>query len=252
MFVRSPLFLIIASLLLVSCAGSNTLTETDVVYKKSSTTVAEVLASLPNYSESLTSAKGKGRAIVSETGKSDRFSIDFESDREVSLLSIKNRLGIEGGAMLVAQDSILMYFKVDKIAQKVSVNDGRLTSINELASINFLDLLSVSLTQEMVKEVYEAADSYLLRLTTNGGATVSKNESVITSIKQPYNAGLPYSHIIYESYGELEGYILPRKITIFSNDGASKVLFQLRSLEVNPSKLDLTIDIPSNIPIERL
>ena len=249
---RLSLILIALTVTFVSCTGSKSLTEADISYTKSNVSVDSVLSMLPDYRESLTSAKGKGRAIVSEPGSSDRFSIDFESDRDKSLLVVKNRLGIEGGSMLVDQDSILIYFKVDKIAQKVSVNDGRLTSLNELASVNMLDLLSFSLTEKSVREVYESEENYLLRLNTNGGATISKKEGVISSIKQPPSAGLPYSEIYYESYGELEGYILPRKITIFSNDGASKVLFQLRSLEVNTDELSLTIDIPSNIIIDRL
>ena len=62
----------------------------------------------------------------------------------------------------------------------------------------------------------------------------------------------PYSRIIYESYGELNGFTLPRKITIFSADGDSRVVFLVRSLEVNPNKLDLEIDIPNDIVIQRL
>lgn len=248
------LLLLLIPWLIISCTGSKNSMEfkSDEQFRKSKVSVEEVLEQLPDYRETLTSAKGKGRAIVSEPGSSDRFTMDFESDREKSLLVVKNRLGIEGGSMLVDQDSILMYFKVDKIAQQVSVNDGRLTSLNELASVNLLDLLSFSLRKESVLEVYESEENYLLRLSTNGGATISKKDGLIIRIQQPYSAGMPYSEIQYENYGQLDGYTLPRKITILSNDGVSKVLFQVRSLELNPENLNLTIDIPSNIIIERL
>ena len=101
-------------------------------------------------------------------------------------------------------------------------------------------------------EVYESEDTYLLRLTTDGGATIDKAEHLIREVRQPYGAGLPYSKLTYENYGELNGYTLPRKITILSADGNSKVVFQIRSLQLNPKTVDLRLDIPSNIIIDRL
>ena len=74
----------------------------------------------------------------------------------------------------------------------------------------------------------------------------------IREVRQPYGAGLPYSKLTYENYGELNGYTLPRKITILSADGNSKVVFQIRSLQLNPKTVDLRLDIPSNIIIDRL
>ncbi|MBO6792923.1 MAG: DUF4292 domain-containing protein [Balneolaceae bacterium] len=221
-------------------------------YSLSDKSVKEVLDQLPDYTSQITAISGKGRAIVSEPGNSERATIDFSADTSLSLLTVKNRIGIEGGAMLVDQDSILIYYKLDKIAQKVAITDGRLTSLNELASINLIDLLHFHLEKEAVLEVYESEDTYLIRLTTNGGATVDKAEHLIREVRQPYGTGLPYSKLTYENYGELNGYILPRKITILSADGDSKVVFQIRSLQINPENVDLQLDIPSNIIIDRL
>lgn len=238
--------------LLISCTGSKTLVEPATEYVKSSADIKNILQELPDYSNTLLGAKGKGRAIVSEPGSSDHVTVYFESNRKTSLLTFKNRLGIEGGAILVEQDSMLIYYKTEKIAQKASVRDGRLTSLNELASVNLLDLLNFTLSEDEVLEVWESEKDYLLRLLNNGGVTVSKSEHVITSVKQPYSSGLPYSQIIYENYGTLDGYLVPRKITIFSIDGNSKVVFQVRTLVLNPEHLNPTLTIPSNILIERL
>ncbi len=252
--LRSQKILLVAICLFTfACRGTKEAVDpipTD--YIKSEVLLSELLEPIPNYDGLINSMDGRGRAIVSEPGNSERFNIDFASDTTLSLLTIKNRLGIEGGAMLVDPDSILMYFKVDKIAQKVSINDGRLTSLNELASINLIDLLHFKVSETSVIEAYEADDHYLLRLATNGGAKIGKKSMLVEEVTQPYSAGLPYSQIIYENYGELDGYRLPRKITIFSADGESKVVFQIRSLNLNPNSPDLTLNIPSDIFIERL
>lgn len=237
-------------LILASCSSSKKLADSD--YTPSPESIEEVIAKIPNYSESLTSAKGKGRTIVSEPGNSDRVTIEFETDSFLSLLKIKNRIGIEGGLMLVDQDSILIYNKIDKIAQKVSVLNGRMTSLNELASVNLLDLLNFKITAEEIDQVMQSNSDYLLRFKNKGSALVNKKNGLVESVTQLPNSGLPYSSIIYESYGEIDNYILPRKITIFSADGDSKIIFQIRSLELNPEKLNLSLNIPKDISIRRL
>jgi hypothetical protein len=241
------------SLIFISCKSTAPAINTDVSnYSLSNDSITEVLEKTPDYSGQITSITGKGRAIVSEPGNSERATIDFSADTLLSLLTIKNRIGIEGGAMLVDQDSILIYYKLDNLAQKVAISDGRLTSLNELASINLIDLLHFKLTEESVVEVYESDETYLLRLATDGGVIVDRDEHLIREVRQPYGTGLPYSKLIYENYGTLNGYTLPRKITILSADGNSKVVFQIRSLQLNPESLNLQLDIPSNIIIDRL
>lgn len=202
--------------------------------------------------DELRAMEGRGRAIISEPGNSDRITIDFKTNREKSLLTIRNRIGIKGGKMLVDQDSILIYDRLEKHARKISIYDGRITSLNELASVNFLDLINFRIETAEVTDVQEDQNSYKLRLTNGAEAYIDKESSRIWQVLQKRDSPLPYSKIFYEGYGELQGYIFPRKITIFSSDGESKVAFLVQSLDVNPSKLDLTIDIPEHIVIERL
>ena len=198
----SNTLLIAVFLLFFGCTSSKKISDPKPIdYTRSEKSISDIIDQLPNYSQNLLRVEGRGRAIISEPGNSERLNISFSSDTTFSLLKIKNRLGIEGGAMLVDPDSILMYFKIDKIAQKVSINDGRLTSINELASINLIDLLHFTLYEYSIREVYEANDHYLLRLITDGGVQVDKNSLLIKKVQQPISADLPYSQIIYENYG---------------------------------------------------
>ena len=251
LFKSIPSTCIIIVLFLISCTPKNSLI-IDPNYSPSTIAADIVLKNIPDYSKSLFSAKGSGRAMVSELGNSDRVSIEFETDSLLSLITFKNRIGIQGGAMLVDQDSITMYYKIDKIAQRVAITDGRLTSLNELASVNLLDLLNYKIRDEQISKVFESDTHYMLVFKNRGSAIVDIKSGLIDQVLQPTNTGLPYSSITYENYSELEGYTLPRKITIFSADGNSKVIFQIRGLEINPEELNLTIDIPKDITIQRI
>lgn len=247
--IHSFLFLVLAGFVLSSCTASKNVT--DAGYGRSSASEKVVVDEIPNYENKLRAISGRGRAIVSEPGNSDRVTIDFKANEEMSLLTVQNRIGIEGGQMLVDSDSILIYNRLDKIAQKVSVYDWRLTSVNELASINVLDLINFKVQEDEVNKVLESNNSYQLRLKNGAKVYVSKADGWVERVEQTQWGVAPYSRIIYEGYGKLEGFILPRKITIFSSDGNSRVVFLVRNLEINPKDLRIEIDIPDNIIIQR-
>ncbi|SMO57323.1 DUF4292 domain-containing protein [Gracilimonas mengyeensis] len=237
-------------LFFTACSTSRSVSKEN--YSKSSLSIGEVVNRIPDYSESLNTLEGKGRALVSEPGNSDRVTIEFQADTALSLLTIQNRIGIEGGKMLVDQDSILIYNRLDDYAQKLSIYDGRMTSLNELASINILDLINFKVGKEQVQAVFENNNFLQLRLKNGARVYLSKEGGQVRQVEQPPRSAAPYSRLEYESYGELNGFILPRKITIFSSDGDSRVVFLIRSLDVNPKLPELTIDIPKNVEIERL
>jgi len=237
--------------LIISCTSAKKLTTGEELYSVT-IPLSEVIAKIPNYSGDLVAAKGKGRAIVSEPGNSDRITIDFETDTLLSLLSFKNRIGIAGGSMLADADSILIYNKIDKYAEKVSIQNGRMTNLNELASVNLLDLMNFKIKAENVEQILQSDTEYVLGFYNKGIARINKKDGTVRYVEQARSSGLPYSALTYESYGTIDGYTLPRKITILSADRNSQVVFQIRSLEVNPENLDLKIDIPNDIVIERL
>lgn len=245
-------FLAFVSVLMISCSSSAPVLETSANFAPSDADPEVLISSIPDYSDTFHSTKGRGRAFVSEPGNSDRFSIEFEGDTVLSLMTITNRIGIEGGYFLVDRDSILIYNKVDKIAQKISIIDSRLTSLNELASINLMDLLNYKVIPDRIVSVLESDNEYLFQYSNDGSIRVSKENMVVIAVEEPLYSEYPYSSIIYEDHAEIDGYILPRKITIFSNNGDSKVLLQIRSLSINPDDLRLELDIPDDVYIERL
>lgn len=232
-----------------ACKSTAPLVDSD--FSRSTVAIDSVMSLVPNYVSSLNSISGRGSAAVSEPGNSDRVTLIFEANRELGLITIKNRIGIEGGQLLVDQDSLLIYNKIDKEAQKVSIYDHRLSGINELASVNFLDLLNFTFKAEDVIEVRESQKIFQVKLDNGALVQISRQENVVLNVSQPFSSNAPYSRIEYDGYGEISGFILPRKITIFSKDKDSKVALLIRALEVNPDRINVELEIPSNIKIQR-
>lgn len=204
---------------------------------------------IPDYSSSLTTIKGEGKAIVSEPDNSSHISIDFASTRERSLLTIKNRLGIKGGKILSTPDSLVIYNQIDDFARIVPVGQGRYSRVNQLASVNLVDILTVPVELEEAKKVLENKKLYLVILSSGTKVYINKKSNRVQQIDQSQRSRAPYSRIIYEGYVQIKGFTVPRRITIFSADGTSRVSLLIQGLTINPALGELNITLPDDIPI---
>ena len=209
----------------------------------------QVLTEIPDYSEELHSVSGKGKAIVSEPGNTERITVLFSSNRERSLVTVKNSIGIEGGKMLTDGDTLLIYNKVDKYARKIDIQQGELSRIDHLGSLNILDILNFRVDSGKVSQVMQNKDLLQLRLDSGARIYLSRSSNRVLRVVQPQESPLPYSQINYDAYSELQGFMLPRRITIFGEDRRSKVHLLIQSLDVNPELEDLSIMLPDNITV---
>ena len=243
----SFILIIACCLVWTSCSSTQQLSKEG--FTESETDKASIIQQLPDYSTKLHSLKGKGRAIVSEPNNTERVTLLFSSNRQKSLVTIRNRLGIEGGKLLTDGDTLLAYNKIDKYARKISIRDGELERINRLASLNILDIINYTVDSTDISQVLENQKHFKLLSTRKAEIFVDKESNRIREVVQPKNSDLPYSKIVYDAYSELNGFILPRRITIFGAEGSSKIALQLTSLELNPDIGALKIDLPDDTRI---
>jgi outer membrane biogenesis lipoprotein LolB len=236
--------------LMVSCSSSRELNAPEEM-EPSDKSAETIVQRLPDYRDSLSTLEGSGRAIVSEPDNSERVTVQFRSNREESRLSIKNSMGIEGGEIYVAHDSLLVYNKVDKFAEKVSVNEGKQTSVGSMASMNILDLFNFTVDVTEVEGVYEDADTFVLFLRDGSYVRIKKESSLVEEVVRRGAEGASIGRIEYEGYANLDGFMMPRRITVYSSDGTSRAVLIVQSLEINTELSDLALTIPEDIPIYR-
>lgn len=251
-YSRKPLLLAVLSMILFSACGTTERAAVDVGdMERSSLTPDDLSVLVPDYSETLLTLIGSGRAMISEPGGSERVTLQFSSGRDASLITIRTSVGIEGGQILVDNDSLLIYNKVDNYAEKVSLQQSNLTTIGSLASLNMLDLFSFPLNPDSVREIYEDSRNIVAVLDDDALLTIRKEDGLVKEVVQS-RSDAAYSRIEYEGYARIDGFYLPRKITIFSSDGSSRATFLVQRLEVNPDLPPLEIDLPDDIPIYRI
>jgi outer membrane lipoprotein-sorting protein len=238
-------------LLLLSACGTTSPIAGIEDMEPSSLTPEELLSVVPDYSDNLNTLQGTGRAIVSEPGSSERVTLQFYSNRDQSLITIRTGVGIEGGQILVDRDSLLIYNRVDSYAEQVSLNHSNLTSIGSLASLNMLDMFNFTFSESAIDAIYENDGFYMAILDDGTQVTISKTDRQIRRVVQT-RGDAAYGKIEYEGYARIEDFYLPRKITILSNDGRSQATFLVQRLDVNKSLPPLQIDLPDDIPIYRL
>lgn len=236
--------------LMVSCSSSRELSAPEEM-ELSGESAEMIVQNMPDYRESLHTLQGSGRAIVSEPDNSERVTVQFRSNREESRLSIKNSVGIEGGEIYVDRDSLLVYNKVDKFAEKVSLTEGKQTSVGSLASMNILDLFNFTVDASEVESVFEDAESFVLLLQDDSFVRLRKETYLVEEVVRRGVEGASIGRIEYDGFAELEGFMMPRRITVYSSDGTSRAVLIVQSLEINRELPDLTLTIPEDIPIYR-
>ena len=249
--ISLPVLLILVAFFAYGCAGPRAALEYENL--SSAAITADSLVSLmPDYSDELQTMTGSGRALVSEPGNSNRVTVEFQSNRFRSLLTIRTSIGVEGGQILIEPDSLLIYNKIDDIAQKVSPAQSNLSSVGSIASLNMLDLFNFKIEADQIEQIFDNGDTYLALLSDRAVVEVGKTSGLVVQVDRSQSPPpIPYKLIEYDGYAEISRFQLPRKITIFSGDGQSRATFLVQQLDVNGKLPPLRIDIPDDIPIYR-
>jgi len=246
-------FSLLFTIIFFVCGCSSTRPADDIENMDLAAITTDSLVSLiPDYSERLHTLTGRGRALVSEPGNSDRVTVQFSSNREKSLLTIRASVGIEGGKILIDSDSVLIYNKVDKYAQKVSPEQSKISSVGSIASLNMLDLFNFQIEPATIDRIFEEDDNFIVLLRDKAVVRVHKSSGLIERVDRTLSdLPITYQSIEYEGHAAINGFQLPRKITIFSGDGESRAVFLVQDLHVNGKLPELTIELPEDIPIYR-
>ncbi|MGM0459535.1 MAG: DUF4292 domain-containing protein [Bacteroidota bacterium] len=238
-------------LLIGGCATTATVSELGDL-EEAAITPDSLTSLMPDYREELQTLSGRGRALVSEPGNSDRVTVEFQSNRSKSLLTIRTSIGVEGGQILIEPDSLLIYNKVDKIAQKISPEQSSMSSVGSIASLNMLDLFNFTIEPEDIDKIFEDGNRYFVLLSNQVVLEIDRSSGHVIKVdRSQSDPPIPYRTIEYEGYAEINRFQLPRKITIFSRDGNSRATFLVQQLDVNGKLPPLSVELPEEISIQR-
>lgn len=212
----------------------------------------ELTALIPDYSDDISTISGSGRAIVSEPGNSDRVTIRFQANRNEGLINVRNSAGIEGGQIYVDNDSLTIYNRIDKIAEKVSLQHGNLSSVGALASVNLIELFNYTIDTNEIDRIYDDEDHFVVLLTNKALIRVIKSSGFIHNVVHATNErSASYSKIDYDGYALINSYNLPRRITIYSIDGNSRAALLVQQLELNVDIPEIGIVLPDDVTLQR-
>lgn len=236
----------------ISCSPAKRLAVDTGDFAVSDADPSRILAASPNSDKSIRSMEGRARAQISRPGVSERVTVSFTSDREQTLITIRNNLGIEGGRIYADRDSVLIYDRIEKQAWKTDTDNSHELLLNGFSAFNLIDFIDPVLQAEEVETVLEDEKRY--KLVFFDGKTVIFNRQNYLIEQIVFSADDPevFSTFVFENHAGLGGYNLPRTIRIFSQDGRSVIHLVTQSLELNKNNLDFDIGIPSDITIIRI
>ncbi|MGM0505561.1 MAG: hypothetical protein ACQER4_00045 [Bacteroidota bacterium] len=195
---------------------------------------------------------GEGRLFISQPGGSDRITVEFHADRERALFSFRNRIGIDGGEILVDQDSIRVWNKMDNLLQIVSRDNPGLTPLGALSTLPLTELFQVRLDSRDIEEILENDTHLDVQLQNGTRLIVTRQSGTVLELHKESDPNALYDRAVYELHRESGSFRLPGKITIFGTDGETRLTLLIREATPNGELPPLQLDLPSGIRTERL
>lgn len=246
------LFYMICVLFIVAACRSSREMVSETAMTKADITPDALADSLFSNSKNLTAVSGKAKALISQPENTDRASITFVSNGDSTLIEVKNRIGIDGGLLLVTKDSILLYNKIDNYVKKVHRREGSLPELNGVGAINIIDLLRYRFSAGDIDQIFKSEKGYLVQLKDGNLISIDQLNFQIAKLSAPQSSSLPYTSVVFEGYTKVDGFLLPRKLTIISKNRSSKMVLLINNLEPNPKTLNLTPDYPEKLEVQHL
>jgi len=154
--------------------------------------------------------------------------------------------------MLIDGDSVLVYDRINKTARKMTLRDYGYLYLNGVMPMNPITLLAPDLSKKKVRGLYENDHYYYILFKDGTRAYLDHHDWSIRKIVYPFNKSDVITNFMYDAYARINGLHLPRKIQMTSHNGQSSLFLMIQSLEINPKQLNLNLDLPKSITIQRL
>lgn len=224
-------------LMLASCAPKPILLK-EGTFDLSKRDGKEVMQELFEAGSVAESISGTARVQASSPGLTERGIMDFASTREMSYASIRNGIGIEGYRMLIEGDSITVYNRIDKYAERVALKDA-------ILPMSLLDILNPDLLAKRVSKLYENPTYWYFLFTDGSAAIIGRSDGHIKRLDASF------ATILYEDSTLNGGIPMARRIQLLSHDQKTNIFLNIQAVRMNPESLEFDLRMPAGTRIER-
>ena len=183
---------LLALVLVVACSSSKDIAKNDG-FTHAEITPEELVQQMQK--SGLNSVEGKSKAMISQPGNTDKATLNFKSTRTVTLIEVKNRIGIEGGLLFLTEDSVLLYNRVDKYAKKTDRRSGQLPELSGISPVNILQILDYQIEADDISQLRSNGEILQVVLNNDTMLKLWADTKRIRGIHQPYRRDAPYTKI---------------------------------------------------------
>lgn len=251
--MKTKVFLFVALVFtLASCRPVYVLVDdTDTEFSLSSERITDILPQLQNQARPSV-LEGRARVQLSTPQERERVIVTFTADKYQTVLRIRNNLGIEGGRMLIDQDSVLIYDRIESSAWKVSREEGDMFFIQDISAINIMDILYPDFSEGFRTRIHESEHSYLLRSQSGKQYIIRKENYQLQKVIFPDDQFLTWTEFIFSDFQDHDMFQYPSRVQILSSDRKSNIFMLIQNIDFEPSNPDFSLGIPDHISVERL
>ena len=239
-------------LLAISCAPRESLELEKGTFEPSGLEKEAFYEEYTGFVQALTSLSGRANVQVSEPDGTERLTIRFRSDRNESLITIRNNLGIEGGRIYSDPDSVIIYNRIEEVAHTMSHTDAARFYLDGITAMNLIRILHPIPDVDVISRILENDEFYLVETRYGERHYFRRTDMALHLTERDTEHPEAYKSFYFENHAEIDGHVLPRRLRILSSDEKSNIFLVIRALEINPEDLVFDPEIPGDIDIVRL
>jgi len=237
-------------LLLSACAGSARMATVSPIGDDRDWTADEVIERLPEFPEALHRAFAEAQVALSSPAEKGRFSakISFEHPAHV-FVRVTFPLGIEGARVLANADTAWVYDRVEEVVYFGSPERIQAVLPGAVPDAHIMEYATGLNRPSIDRDWTVERDSTLLLLHAADGLTrLTVDPSIwrIVSVRDSDADGTVLEQRWFADFVEMEGTLLPRRMTLTRPPEELRMSMALRRLESQPDGLTFDLDVDPN------
>lgn len=198
----------------------------------------EVMSDLFDAGSFAESVSGTARVQATSPGLTERGIMDFASTRRMSYASIRNGIGIEGYRLLIDGDSITIFNRIDRYAERLALKDA-------ILPMSLLDILNPDLLSKRVSKLYENPTYWYFLFVDGSAAIIGRSDGHIKRLDALF------ATVLYEDVTRNDSIPMARRIQLLSHDQKTNIFLNIQAVRMNPESLEFELRMPAGTRIER-
>jgi outer membrane lipoprotein-sorting protein len=242
---------VLAALLLSGCAGSSSTTAPGLPDAFPNHSADQIRTQIVGASDTVRSYSAKARVNVQTPRQNQSFNAVVRHQRADSLFMRFSLFGVEGGRLLLTQDSVFFYDTRNAVLRKGPVEAVQQLFPAPVSSAQFFDNMIGVIAPAARPDWSIQSDSTLYYLSDPGDRkryTVDPIRWRVVRYEKRSDTGTVLQKRLFSDFRSVDGLVLPGRLMFQQPADDLRAVVTYKEMTLNPSDLSFRLNVPDQVP----